>query len=180
MAEAQLSSIKTQTATLSLSPGIASWRQGDTNPFSFDENIEGGALKILFNGATANGSVVNSWMAVRVQVPNSYVTGSDITLTVRAATSPTANSSSTLDATAFKMDGKGEANGADLIPTAAKDINATSFVNQTFTIGGSLIAGDEIVIQLHATTDDNGGTSNAIARISEIDLSTTCFAKIWA
>lgn len=180
MAEAQLTSLKTQTASFPLMDQPNAWAQGGSNPFTVDKDAEGASPKVKFVGATANGSTTNSWMVRRVTVPNSYASG-DFTVTISGLTSPTANTSSTIDVVAYEVGADGEKTGSDLCTTSTQDINSATAADKAFTINGSgLTAGKEIILQIHATTNDNGGTSSAIAAIGKLNISASCYGKVWA
>ena len=116
MAFSTVNNFTTGTAYLTINMGADI--QDATNPFTADVTLSGTG-KFRWKGTTASGNVKTNQMAFRVALENSYPGGTDIPITVYAATSPVAFVSSVLTVEAYLVAASGLASGSNLIATAA-------------------------------------------------------------
>lgn len=122
---------------------------------------------------TANGNTKTDRTMVRFALPQNYEDGEDIVVRVRARTSPTANTTATIDMQAYKSNEEGGA-GSDLNGTAAQACNSATWADYSFTIDGTtLAAGDELELWIEMIINDSGGTSSAIGHIGSVELLTS-------
>ena len=109
---------------------------------------------------TASPATRNAQIVRTVCLPNTYIAGGDITLSVVSALTETINTSAFIDATVFKKAAAGTKSGGDLNQTDQQDINRTGHLTDEFTIDGSgLNPGDELLIAIKISLNDTGSAS---------------------
>jgi hypothetical protein len=107
------------------------------------------------------------WRAV---LPESYVSGSALSLAVTAKTSTVSDTSATLDAQAFEDDGVGGC-GADLVTTAAQSVNSATEAVYSFAITGTgLESGDVLDARLTVAIVDGATATPVVVTISKVEL----------
>ena len=116
-------------------------------------------------GATATASESAVWL---VPLPHSYAGGA-LSVRVRAKVSAVRGTSATIDAVVKELaDG---AVGSDLVETAAQSINSTTYANKDFVVTPTgLAAGDTLVVQITAATNDTTAAVNGAANVAAVWL----------
>lgn len=122
-------------------------------------------------GANASSSTVTANVLWEVTLPNDYVAGRDLTLTVNAYASGggTLGATKTLTLTAYKITDTTAAQGSNLGPSAAT--LTTSAADYALAItGATLSTGDRVLLRLSAIVQETAAGSLA-ARINSLKLS---------
>lgn len=116
---------------------------------------------------TANSNTKTDIATLEYQLPNSYVAGQDLTLSVNAIVSGTLTTK-TIAADARKMTDAGAA-GANLIATAAQVMGLAN-ADSVFTItGATLSPGDRIMLQLTMVITE-ASAANQTGKINSVRL----------
>lgn len=106
-------------------------------------------------------------------VPQNYVAGSDITVSIVCRVSVAATTSATINCQGYKSNDNAGAGGA-LQAGAAQSINSAVWATKTFTItGATLNPGDVLDFYVEAIVNDGGGATGAKAQIGGVYFSTT-------
>lgn len=106
-----------------------------------------------------------------VALPAEYVSGGDVQIRVAAKMDGTqADTSCTLDVEAYEVD-KNDGVGADLVSTAAQDMNDTTIANYDFTVTATALArGDWLDVRLSIAVNDGASYAAIQALVCSVEL----------
>ena len=107
-----------------------------------------------------------------IDIPAVYDDAETIVLRIHAGmVTSVADVSATVDVAAYKSDSEGAVSGADLVTTAAQDINSLAFADKDFTIDPSTIdPGDELDVRIAVAVNDGATGTEVKARLGKIAL----------
>lgn len=119
--------------------------------------------------ATAsNGASVTQGAVATFTLPHTYVSGSAITVRVRAKQATTLLTVGTTVVPTCKL--IGDTLGSDLVTTALQTLT-TAYANYDFVVTPtSRVAGDEFAVGVTLVADDTGGSVNTAASISRVEM----------
>lgn len=120
----------------------------------------------------ANGAVVTQYARFLVQMPDNYVSGSQVYLEAVAGMLTTvADTSATIDFEAYLCADSNLKSGSDLVTTAAQSINSLTFAAKSFTVtSGSLIPGSRLDVRVAIAIRDNASATAVTGCIAVVNL----------
>ncbi len=129
----------------------------------------GDAAGSLLTGSQTNNTTANQSASFVYNIPNNYVPGANLTVTVRAKVSAARQVSATVDVVAKAVGDTGV--GSDICATAAQNLT-TSYADYAFVITGTgLVPGQQLVIDVFLATNDTGGSTNGTPTATAISVS---------
>lgn len=107
-----------------------------------------------------------------VALPPEYVAGQSVRITISGGMKTTvADTSATVDVSAYKLNREGAVDGADLVTTTATTINSLTFGDKSFDVTAtSLNPGDQLDVQLTVAVVDGASGTAVEAALGSIDL----------